>query len=417
MVSLVSRVPSSVKSMALVAAVCGAMTTALAGCTAPGVAETDDNTLTLEMIGQRVEAGETSESPLFMTQPERRLVFANTGVFAPVRTLAVGDAPLPLEPAPRNLGDIRYEANGNQYTIADFLTRHPLMGLIVVDDGKVLLEHYAPDHAPDSRWISFSVTKSVTSMLIGAAIQDGYIRSLDDSVVDYLPRLAGSAYEASTIRDILRMASGVDWNEDYEDPESDVSQAGALNGIALTDYLQKLPRVAPSGTTFNYNTGEANLTGEVLRAAIGNGAAPYLSAKIWQPLGMEYSATWLLDAPNGRETGGCCIGATLRDYARLGLFALNDGVLPSGERVLPEGWMSASTAPSPGEPGYGFMWWLNGDGRFGASGIFGQKIFIDPETNVVIAAHSNAKTAVGSDYARELSAALLAITDSLRNEE
>ena len=110
---------------------------------------------------------------------------------------------------------------------------------------------------------------------------------------------------------------------------------------------------------------------------------------------MEHSASWLLDAPNGRETGGCCISASVKDYARLGLFAMNDGVLPDGTRVLPEGWMRASTTPFKGEADYGYMWWLLGDGRYQASGIFGQKIFINPSKKVVIAVHSNAASATG----------------------
>jgi CubicO group peptidase (beta-lactamase class C family) len=135
-----------------------------------------------------------------------------------------------------------------------------------------------------------------------------------------------------------------------------------LNGVALTNYLSALPRVAPAGDRFNYNTAESNLVGEVLRSAIGMSAAPYLSQKIWQPMGMEYDATWLLSLPSDRETGGCCISATLRDYARLGLLALADGVLPDGTRVVPEGWMAASTTPSKGYDGYGYKWWLYGDG-------------------------------------------------------
>ena len=129
------------------------------------------------------------------------------------------------------------------------------------------------------------------------------------------------------IRDILHMASGVAWNEDYADPESDVAQAGAANGIEPTQYLNTLPREAQPGTRFNYNTGETNLVGELLRAAIGNNASRYLENKIWRPFGMEHDAYWLLSSAGGVETGGCCINATLRDYARIGRFVLADGVL------------------------------------------------------------------------------------------
>ena len=116
----------------------------------------------------------------------------------------------------------------------------------------------------------------------------------------------------------------------------------------------------------------------ILRAAIGNNASTYLEHRIWQPFGMESDATWLLGAPGGGETGGCCISATLRDYARLGLFAMSAGGLANGLRVLPEDWMAASTTPSPAAPFYGYLWWLEAGDAFGAQGIFGQRIHIDP---------------------------------------
>ena len=189
-----------------------------------------------------------------------------------------------------------------------------IAGLIAVKDGRVHLERYGLGNDANSRWISFSVAKSVVSMLIGAAIQDGYIASVDDPVVDYLPRLKGGAYDAVTIRHILQMSSGVAWNEDYADPNSDTAKAPA-GGMALVEYMRVLPRVAPPGAKFNYNTGETSIAGALLRAAIGNNLATYLSHKIWQPFGMEADGSWVIDQPGGVEYGGCCINATLRDYA------------------------------------------------------------------------------------------------------
>ena len=369
--------------------------------------------LTKEVIAEQIKSGKAEASPLFQTQAQRRIVFANTGYFAPVNRIERSTNPLMLTNNFRDFSALSYEVNGERFSLENFLSSDALMGMAVLQERDVLFEHYAPDHGPASRWISFSVTKSISSMLIGVALHDGYIRSLDDRVADYLPRLAGTAYGEASIEDLLHMGSGVEWNEDYEDPESDVSIAGALNGIALTRHLGRLPRMSAPGEVFNYNTGEANLVGEVLRSAIGMNAAPYLAAKIWQPFGMEHNASWLLDAPNGRETGGCCISASVKDYARLGLFAMNDGVLPDGTRVLPEGWMRASTTPFKGEPAYGYMWWLLGGDRYQASGIFGQKIFINPNKKVVIAVHSNAASATGSDYASHLSAVLEAIDNAI----
>ena len=358
--------------------------------------------------------GSVETSPLFMSQAERRIAFAHFDVLFPTRVIRSSGETSPLPSAPDDLSSVRFTANEKDMTVGELLDSEHLMGLLVVQDGKVLMEHYAADHGADVPWVTFSVTKSVTSLLIGAAIHDGYIDSVADPIVRYLPRLAGSEYGESRVQDILHMASGIAWNEDYEDPESDVARAAALNGVALTDYLAQLPRVAPPGTRFNYNTAESNLLGEVLRSALGMNAAPYLSQKIWQPMGMESDANWLLSLPEDRETGGCCISATLRDYARLGLLALADGVLPDGTRVLPEGWMAASTTPSQGYEGYGYKWWLDADGRYGAYGIFGQVIAVDPKAKLVVAVHSNAQAASGSAYSKELEAALAAISAQLR---
>ena len=385
-----------------------------------GVAAEGD-TATLESVISKYRAdvvlasgGSAEASPLFMSQAERRIAFAHFDVLFPTRVIRNSGEASPLPPAQVDLSSVRFTANEKDMTVGELLDSEQMMGLLVVQDGKVLMEHYAADHGADVPWVTFSVTKSVTSLLIGAAIHDGYIDSVADPIVKYLPRLAGSEYGESRVQDILQMASGIAWNEDYEDPESDVARAAALNGVALTDYLVQLPRVAPPGTRFNYNTAESNLLGEVLRSAIGLNAAPYLSQKIWQPMGMESDANWLLSLPEDRETGGCCISATLRDYARLGLFALADGVLPDGTRILPEGWMAASTTPSEGYDGYGYKWWLDVDGRYGAYGIFGQTIAVDPKAKLVIAVHSNAQAADGSAYGQKLEAALAAISEHLR---
>jgi CubicO group peptidase (beta-lactamase class C family) len=195
------------------------------------------------------------------------------------------------------------------------------------------------------------------------------------------------------------MASGVAWREVYDDPTSDVF-IDSWESISLQRYLSLKPRVAPPGQEFNYNTAETNLVGTLLRAATGNNLATYLSEKIWRPFGMEATAKWMLTEPGGGEFGGCCLSATLRDYARLGLFALAGGVLPDGTRVLPEGWMDASVAPSAANPGYGYMWWPQKHGGYAASGIFGQRIYINPEKRLVIAQHAARQAAASPDDLR-----------------
>ena len=208
------------------------------------------------------------------------------------------------------------------------------------------------------------------------------------SVTEYLPLLDGSAYEDVTIRQAMQMASGVQWNEDYGDPNSDVSQAALLTTLAKLQYLAGQPRTAAPGERFNYNSGETTLVGAVLRSAIGNNLATYLTSQIWGPFGMESDANWMLLEPDGAENGGCCISATLRDYGRIGLFAMSGGVLRNGERVLPSNWMAESTTPSPGNDGYGYLWWLHDGEAFAGVGIFGQMIWIDPTEDIVVVTHS-----------------------------
>lgn len=347
---------------------------------------------------------------LFLNDADRRTAFAHIDRFAPTRRLTASPSPYPLATMiDSSLRDVQYTVEDQTFTVGDLLGQDSLMGMAIVKGDSITLEHYAPGHTAESVWVSFSVTKSFTSTLIGAALKDGYIKSLDDTVADYLPRLRGTDYGAVKLKHILQMSSGIRWNEDYEDPASDVAQAGSLQGVALTDYLGKLEKLHPAGEVFNYNTAESNLAGEILRAAIGNSASAYMSAKVWQGFGMEHDATWLLAEPFGGETGGCCISASLRDYARMGVIVKKDGMLPSGDSILPTGWMKSATQSSNGYKGYGYKWWLLEDGAFSAIGIFGQLIFIDPKRDLVIAIHSNAPAAVGTDYHKHQRAAVAAI--------
>ena len=367
----------------------------------------------LETLIQK-QQGSGTTSLLFWSTPERRTAFRHIDALAPTRFMPASDDPYPLGDAPEDLTSVTYEFEGTTYSLAEFFEQPSQIGFLVVKDGDVIYERYADGNDRESRWVSFSVSKSVTSLLIGAAIKDGFIESVDEPVTHYLPRLRGTPYEDSTIRDVLQMSSGVQWNEDYADPNSDVALAGGANGIELVSYLSELPREHEPGTVFNYNTGETNLVGEILRAAIGNNATTYVNHRIWQPFGMEYDANWLTGGPGAGETGGCCISATLRDYARIGLFVLADGKLRDGTQVLPENWIRDSVSPSQGAPYYGYLWWLNEDGSFAARGIFGQQIFIDPANNIVIAAHSNAPAAVGTEYHQHLEQAVQAARQAVK---
>ena len=260
----------------------------------------------------------------------------------------------------------------------------------MVKDDKILYENYHFGNDETTKWMSFSVTKSVTSMLIGAAIKDGFIKSVNDPISSYVTDLNQGNYSNVSIEDALQMSSGIDWNEDYADSNSDVNKASGFNDTKLYSYLNKLEVSSKPGTKFNYNTAESNVIGGIVREATGQNLSTYLEEKIWQPFGMESDAYWVLDSDYSQELGGCCLNATLRDYARIGVFALQNGVLPDGRNTLPNDWMIQSTTPSPGFSYYGYQWWLAGFGykSYYADGIFGQFIWVDPDSRTVIAMHS-----------------------------
>jgi CubicO group peptidase (beta-lactamase class C family) len=291
--------------------------------------------------------------------------------------------------------DPHWSWKGQAYDVASYMAQRRTSGIIGLKDGKIVLERYGLGRGPQDRWTSFSVAKSVTSTLVGAAIHDGYIKSLDSPVTDYTAELKGSAYDGVTVRQLLTMTSGVKWNEDYSDPHSDVAQAGQSilePGVdPIVSYMRRLPRANPPGSKFVYKTGETDLAGVLVAKAVGKPLADYLSEKIWAPFGMEQDAVWL-DDPAGNQHGGCCISMTLRDYARFGLFMLEGG--KAGKTtVLPPGWVADATSehekfpPGAAEHGYGYFWWLV-PGGYAAEGVFGQEVFIYPDDRLVIAINS-----------------------------
>ena len=182
-------------------------------------------------------------------------------------------------------------------------------------------------------------------MLVGAALQDVTISSVDDPITKYLPEMKGSAYDGVTMRQVLAMTSGVKWNEDYTDPNSDVAKYGRQepeDGLDIAvAYMRKLPREAAPGTKWAYKTGETHLIGAVLRRATGKTLADYLTEKIWQPYGMERDAVWQLNK-SGTELSGCCMAVSLRDYARFGQFVIEGG-RAQGKQVVPEKYLLEAT--------------------------------------------------------------------------
>lgn len=275
--------------------------------------------------------------------------------------------------------------------------------LLVVHKGQLRLERYGLGFDGSGRWTSFSVAKSFTSTLVGAALADGFIKSMDDKVSDYVTDMKGSAYDDVSVGQLLTMTSGVRWNEDYGDPDSDVARFNNHQpepGVdALVSYLRQLPREAPAGTRWHYSTGETNLVGILISRAVGKPLTEYMQEKIWSRIGSEQQATWLL-SKTGQEISGCCIQAAPRDYARFGLFIL-EGAKVNGEATVPDGWLQQATRKqadigAPGR-GYGYQWWTYDDGSFAARGIFGQGIFIDPARELVIVTNSDWAKAGAAD--------------------
>ncbi len=288
---------------------------------------------------------------------------------------------------------------------ADALDRYAvdykLAGLVVLHDGKIRLERYGLGHRADGQWTSFSVAKSLTSTLVGAALKDGFINSIDDPVTRYIPELGGRGYDGVTVRQLLTMTSGVKWNEDYTDVHSDVALFYSTPpdpGVdATVSYMRRLPREAPPGEKWLYKTGETNLLGVLVSRATGKPLASYASEKIWAAYGMEQDSTWRLDV-TGHEQGGCCFQASTRDFARIGQFVLDDARI-DGKPIVADGWFEAATQRQadigvPGR-GYGYQWWTRDDGTFDAIGIHGQMIHIDRARRLVVTINSAWPVATG----------------------
>ena len=333
-------------------------------------------------------------------------------------TIRRGKTVHPLPVAARQIAPT-FSYNGKTWTIDDYMAAERVSGLLVIKDGKIVLEKYALGRKPTDRWTSFSVAKSVTSTLVGAAIQDGKIKSLNAPVTDYIPDLKGSAYEGVTVRQMLMMSSGVKWNEDYVDPNSDVAKAGnkvTEPGVnPMVSYLRKLPRAHAPGTTWHYNTGETDLVGVLVSNATGETLAQYASEKIWKPFGMEQDAVWMTDLA-GRERGGCCISMTLRDYGRVGLFIAGGGKA-GGKQIVPRSFLADATKReitskeiNEGLGGYGYFWWIRPNGSYQAVGIFGQAITTFPAEHLIVVQNSAWPAATG----KELSAAHTAMLDAVR---
>ena len=301
---------------------------------------------------------------------------------------------------------ITWKLGDQEYGLDDYLARNPATGLLIARGDTILVELYQYARTDTDRFTSWSMAKTVTAMLIGIAVAEGKIRSVEDTAATYAPVLAGSAYGATTLRDLLQMSSGVRFIEDYtaNDDVRDLAIGSYVQGNAggpalVTRYNN---RVAPAGTRFYYASAETQTLGFVLRAVTGKPVAEYLHEKIWAPMGAEADATWLIDK-SGQEATYCCLNAVLRDYARLGLLLAHDGNW-RGKQLIPEAWIGDATTLRDDQPhlkpvsgqrffGYGYQTWIfpatmiapeKPRRMFALLGVRGQTIYVDPQTRTVL---------------------------------
>ncbi|GGP17619.1 serine hydrolase domain-containing protein [Silvimonas iriomotensis] len=324
------------------------------------------------------------------TTQQKVVGFSHSAQLFSTETMQRGYWISPLWPArPDQLwraSQVRYQygsnANGTPHTgntVDDYMKHSKATALLVLKDGNIALERYAMGITPWTLWDSKSAAKSITSTLLGMAIKDGYISSLDDPIDMYVTELHGTAYQGVPLRAMLHMASGVAWNENYLDPASDISallkcvnNSGSNTPPCAINLLATRPHAidpatgvnAVPGAVFNYSTGEAFLTGLAIQRATRLSLAQYMQRKLWQPLGMEANGNWW--TWNGVSFGAGGFNATLHDYGRWGVYVMNNGRLPDGTRTLPEHWMRdattwtmASALPYYADNGqYGYYWWF-----------------------------------------------------------
>ena len=294
---------------------------------------------------------------------------------------------------------ISYKFGSEQRSIADYLSHNPTTGLLIAKDDTILYEHYQYGRTDRDRFLSQSMAKTITAMLIGIAVSEGKIKSIDDPVSAYVPGLAEAEYGKTSIRDLLHMSSGVAFSEIYDGQDDIARLARDLflesGKDPVASVAQFNTRAVPPGTKWHYASVETEILGLVLRSATGQPVADYLHARIWDAIGTEADAAWAVDG-TGQEIAFCCFNATLRDYARLGRLLAHDGAW-EGRQLIPRQWVLDATSVKPADGhlapgtatsyfGYGYQVWLlpGEQRRFALLGIRGQIILVDPATKLVM---------------------------------
>jgi CubicO group peptidase (beta-lactamase class C family) len=332
----------------------------------------------------------------------------------PMRTVQKAATPSVLKRAAEEIVPV-YHYDGRQKAIGDYLDTHPVTGLLIARGDTILFEHYQYARTDTDRLLSQSMAKTLVGLLVGIAVSEGAIHSVDDTAASYVPELAGTEYGATPLRALLHMSSGVAFVEQTYRPDDDIFRLHmALLGKepigAVAGLRQFNTRVAPPNTRFAYASSETEVLGLVVSRAVQMPLADYLATKIWQELGAESDAAWAID-PTGQEVAYCCFIATLRDWARLGLMLANDGAW-NGRQIVPRQWLLDATTVPPDSYlrntiaqswGYGYqVWILPGERRmFFLLGIHGQGLFVDPESKLIMVQTAVRKLPVGNPKSPE----------------
>ena len=367
-----------------------------------------------ELLGKSAGYPIGTRATWFFDERVRVGSFSHLDEIFPHHTLQKSIAPQPL-PKAADAPDIAYRFEGKEYSLDDFLSHQRVTGFMLIRNGEVIAERYQYDRTAQNRFVSHSMAKSIVSIAVGLALSEGKIASLDDSVAKYVPQLTGRAYGESTIRNALRMASGVKFSEVY-DGNDDLTRfvqiraaQGSIEALREFDTRETEP-----GARFHYASSQTVLLTVLLRAVTGMTLSQYLTPRLWQPMGAESDATWLISA-DGTEAGYGAFNATLRDYGRLGILLANDGAL-GGKQIIPKDYLLEATdwhrqpdafKPQQATPyfGYGYQFWpFPGEKRrFALLGVYGQSIFVDPELKLVMVVTAVTKNAniVGESYPRE----------------
>jgi CubicO group peptidase (beta-lactamase class C family) len=330
--------------------------------------------------------------------------FSNLDKLLPHYILGKAASPLPL-PKAASQPSIEYRFENRNLTLDDFLAHQRITGLLLIRNGEVLAERYQYDRTASHRFISHSMAKSIVSLAVGMALAEGKIASLDDPVSKYARELVGNPYGETSIRNILRMSSGVPFKEVYDGKDDLTRFSLARNARGSIAALRMFTdREVDQGTRFHYASIETVVLAVLLREVTGTTLSEYLAPRLWQPIGAEADASWIKSS-DGIETGSGGFNATLRDYGRLGMLLANDGAV-GGKQVVPKAYLLEATdwhrqpaafAPKRATPffGYGYQFWTfpAEKRRFALLGVYGQSIFVDPELKLVMVITAAAKNA------------------------